>query len=295
MAITGRTKLLIQEPPLLVLPTLARHFGVNEAMVLQQVHFLAQRANAYHRAGYGWVFNSYTGWLPHFPFLSLATLKRTFRRLERLGVLVSARFKKEAWNQLKFYRLDYERLAELIDQDSRIFRADVRGDQSDPIEGDQNDPIDGINLTPSIGSGCADVEETKTPTKTSTKTHTPVSPPETLPSREACVSGSETIDAPEDEDVQEFIDGWNEICGDHGLPAVTRPTSALRKKIAARLRQIPDHDFWETVFNKCVDTRFLRGEGPRGWQVTLSWLVANEENAIRVYEGNYDGLPAKST
>ena len=56
-----------QEPPLLVLPALARRFGVNEAMVLQQVHFGAQGPR-HQRAGYGWIFNSYTQWLQQFPF-----------------------------------------------------------------------------------------------------------------------------------------------------------------------------------------------------------------------------------
>jgi hypothetical protein len=52
MAISGKTKLLIQEPPLLVLPTLARRFGVIGAMLLQQVHFTAQRPKAYRREGH---------------------------------------------------------------------------------------------------------------------------------------------------------------------------------------------------------------------------------------------------
>jgi hypothetical protein len=114
MAISGRTKLLIQEPPLLVLPTLARHFGVNEALVLQQVHFLAQRAKAYQRAGYGWVFNGYRDWQRYFPFWSMTTIKRTCLHLERLGLLVTGRFGKHHWDQKKWYRVNYARLVELI-------------------------------------------------------------------------------------------------------------------------------------------------------------------------------------
>jgi hypothetical protein len=294
MAISGSTKLLIPESPLLVLPTLARQFGVNEAIVLQQVHFYTQRSHAYSREGYRWVFNSYPAWQQHFPFWSVATIKRIFQRLERQGVLISAQFKRRDWDQKKYYRVDYDRLGELVGQNIGTLPMDhSRWDQDDPIKGDHNAPLDGINLTPSIRSGCADVDNTKNSTKTSTDIHTSLSSSGALPSPRACVSSPGTIDFPTDADVQEFLDGWNQICGAHGLPAVTRPTPALRRQIAAALRRNPDREFWELVLNKCVDAPFLRGEGPRGWQVTLPWLVANEDHAIQVYEGNYDGLSAK--
>jgi hypothetical protein len=227
--------------------------------------------------------------------VSRETLKRTFLRLEGQGVLISQRFQKGRWDQRKYYRVDYHRLAALISQGSESDQEErPRWDQDDPIEGDQDAPLDGVNLTSSVGAGCADVDKTKTPTKTSTDTHTSGSLSGALPTREACVSSSEPIEFPTNDDVQELLDGWNTICGAHGLPAVTRPTGALRRKIAAALRRNPDREFWEIVLNKCVDTPFLRGEGPRGWRVTLPWLVADAEHAVHVYEGNYDGLPAKT-
>ena len=51
--------LLISEPPLQVLPSLAVKIGLNEAIILQQVHYWLLKSNNI-RDGYKWVYNSYS-------------------------------------------------------------------------------------------------------------------------------------------------------------------------------------------------------------------------------------------
>jgi hypothetical protein len=53
------------------------------------------------------------------------------------------------------------------------------------------------------------------------------------------------------------------------------------------LREQPDFDFWQVVLNHCWKSPFLRGEKGR-WKVTLHWLVENDRNALKVYEGHYN-------
>jgi len=100
---------------------------------------------------------------------------------------------------------------------------------------------------------------------------------------------------PTEVDIDEFIEGWNTICGSERLPRKEHPTPALRNKIRLRLRHRPDKGFWQTVFNKIIRSTFLRGGGPGRWgqapfRATLDWLVANDENAVKVFEGAYDDI-----
>lgn len=88
--------------------------------------------------------------------------------------------------------------------------------------------------------------------------------------------------------VQELVECWEKICVAYGrLPSKRMLTDKLKTKIRARLNEHPDDDFWNVVLNKCVDSPLLSGK-KTGWKATLDWLVANSENAIKVYEGHYD-------
>jgi hypothetical protein len=108
------SKLLINEHPLQVLPSLAVQVGLNEAIVLQQLHYwLLKSDNVYE--GYHWVFNSYEQWQIQFPFWSVSTIQRIFTSLEKQSVVLSRRFDAQDWNQRKWYRIDYTKLNKLSD------------------------------------------------------------------------------------------------------------------------------------------------------------------------------------
>ncbi|HXH11183.1 MAG TPA: helix-turn-helix domain-containing protein [Alphaproteobacteria bacterium] len=86
---------------------------------------------------------------------------------------------------------------------------------------------------------------------------------------------------------EDLVKGWNDICASEGLPKKLKLTDALRQKIRLRLRRFPDEAFWEEVFNRIWKTPFLRGNNARGWMATFDWLMANDQNAVKVYEGHY--------
>src|ERR1051326_3092369 len=84
------SKLLINEPPLQVLPSLAVKFGLNEAMILQQIHYwLQDNRNGVEKNGKRWIFNSYKEWHKQFPFWSERTIQRAFLNLETSNALLS--------------------------------------------------------------------------------------------------------------------------------------------------------------------------------------------------------------
>lgn len=122
------SKLLIPEPPLQVIRSLAVRIGLNEAIVLQQLHYWSQRSK-----DDGWVERTYDEWRDQdFTFWSLSTVKRTFGALQALGLVLSERVPSNLERTRRF-RVDYEALEQL-----------AREDQSEPTES--------VKLTLSTGS-----------------------------------------------------------------------------------------------------------------------------------------------
>jgi hypothetical protein len=74
-------RLLIPEPPLQVLPLLAVALGLNEAIFLQQLHYLLLH-KGHQRDGRKWYYNTYPAWQTVFPFWSEPTIRRILKRLE---------------------------------------------------------------------------------------------------------------------------------------------------------------------------------------------------------------------
>jgi len=62
----------------------------------------------------------------------------------------------------------------------------------------------------------------------------------------------------------------------------------VSEKIKLRLREYPDLEWWKEVFTKVENNDFLKGNGEKGFRASLTWLIENAENPLKVYQGNYD-------
>ncbi|MFS0575080.1 conserved phage C-terminal domain-containing protein [Sporosarcina sp. 179-K 3D1 HS] len=99
--------LLINESPLLILPSLAKKVGLNESIILQQLHFRSLISH-YAKDGYRWVCKTYEEWQEEFPFWSLDTIRRAIRKLETGGIVIStSAFNRMKMDKTKWYRIDY--------------------------------------------------------------------------------------------------------------------------------------------------------------------------------------------
>lgn len=106
---------LLNEYPLVVLPSLAVEYGLNEAIVIQQIHYWSTKLKPYDD-GLVWVYNSIPEWNKQFPFWSGRTIFSILKRLRDIGVLIAERKSDNPWDQTLFYRLDYEKLNHSISQ-----------------------------------------------------------------------------------------------------------------------------------------------------------------------------------
>ncbi|RLQ00460.1 DnaD domain protein [Geobacillus stearothermophilus] len=114
------SKLLLDEKPLVILPSLAKEIGLNEAIVLQQLHYWLQESNN-ERDGHRWVYNTYQDWQKQFPFWSIRTIRRTIKNLENKGIVISDYLNSMKIDKTKWYRIDYERLEEIVSEENDMW------------------------------------------------------------------------------------------------------------------------------------------------------------------------------
>lgn len=111
------SKLLLDEPPLQVMPTLAKLIGLNEAIVLQQIHYWLKHNEKDKQNfidGHYWVYNTYEQWHEQFPFWSIMTIRRTMTKLENMGLLIAGNYNKAGFDKTKWYSINYNVLNNLF-------------------------------------------------------------------------------------------------------------------------------------------------------------------------------------
>ena len=110
-----KMNVLIDEYPLVVLPTLACQYGLNEAIVIQQIHYWSQK-NKPSEDGFVWVYNSIPEWKKQFPFWSQRTIFTILKKLRESGMLFAERKSNNPWDQTLYYRINYEKFGMTISQ-----------------------------------------------------------------------------------------------------------------------------------------------------------------------------------
>ncbi|QJU39040.1 conserved phage C-terminal domain-containing protein [Serratia marcescens] len=121
--------LLLPSRPIVVIPELAMRVGLNEAMLLQQVHYwVTETTSGIEHDGRRWVYNTIAEWMEQFPFLSESSIKRAFASLKAQGVIYVEKLSNDPRDKTNFYAINYAH---------RVLSHEV-------------------NLTPCNGSNCTD-------------------------------------------------------------------------------------------------------------------------------------------
>lgn len=97
--------LLIEESPLLVLPSLAKAIGLDQAIVVQQIHYwLKSGKSGKCLNGHQWIYNTYAEWQKQFSWWEEWKIKRIFNKLEKKGLVISCQ-PERGISRRKYYRL----------------------------------------------------------------------------------------------------------------------------------------------------------------------------------------------
>lgn len=109
-------KLLINEPPLQVLPTLAKKIGLNESLFIQQLHYwLGNPKMGREVDGRHWIRNTVSEWhKDNFPFWSERTIMRLIASMEAGGLLlVRNDLNIHKYDRTNWYTINYDALNEI--------------------------------------------------------------------------------------------------------------------------------------------------------------------------------------
>jgi hypothetical protein len=147
--------LLIEEPPLQIIPGLAKEIGLNEAIILQQIHYWLGRSDN-DRDGRKWVYKSTQEWAEEFPFWSEATIKRAIAVLRGRGLIIITKRSATSWERVNWYTVDYEALAR------------IGSKCTDALA--QPDPVHQVKTTRSIGAKRPDQSGQSDPVTLTTET-----------------------------------------------------------------------------------------------------------------------------
>jgi len=113
---------LMDEYPHFFYPTLAERIGLNEAIVLQQIHSWVtiyqkdprRYAEKHYHDGHWWIWNSYPEWHEKLPYFSEHTVRRALDHLRELNLVLVDQFNAMPMDRTNWYAIDYEAYDELL-------------------------------------------------------------------------------------------------------------------------------------------------------------------------------------
>lgn len=292
------SKLLINEQPLQVIPSLAKAIGLNEAIFLQQLHYFL-RISKNHAEGRSWVYNTIKDWQVEFSFWSLKTVQRTIENLELSGLVLSTdKFNKMKMDKTKWYSIDYEKLFEIAGENAnspfsqndqmehtKTENAFSQNDQMSFSQNDQSnnqrDPKDINNNPLPLNGESANAEHSEV--GWADKPHTD--------------KKQNSIKVNYSAVAETYNDLVKEL--NSNLPLIANPSqlSDKRKKAIKKLAQVfikrfeIESDVESALGEYFKDflksaTNFYFGENNRGWKADFEYIL-RETTLDKVLEGNW--------
>jgi len=91
----------------------ANAYGVNEAIILEMIHFRIGKSN-HNMDGRKWWYGSVRHIASHFPFFTEKQVWRIMSSLEKQGALVVSNYNKKKYDRTKWYSVTEEALSHLV-------------------------------------------------------------------------------------------------------------------------------------------------------------------------------------
>ena len=142
---------LFNTHPLVVDKELARILGLNEALILQQVHYwlgINEKSKRNFHEGKYWTYNTIDEWQEEFPFWSTSTVKRVFKKLRDMNLIIVDNFNLYQMDRTLWYAINYEELERLVENHTKSNDDSIRSKENS--HDTQNDQMDNPNMTPAI-------------------------------------------------------------------------------------------------------------------------------------------------
>ncbi len=272
-------RLLMDEMPLQLLPTLATKVGLNEAIVLQQMHYwLTSSHNKNFINNRHWVYNSYEGWHQQFPFWSKETIKRTIYSLEKQKLILSCKLREQRLDHRKWYTINYQALEGVKLCNNRL-------GQNDTIQHQEFVTIDRSKMTRSNITKRPDhYKEQRLHTEITHKTLSLISPlnsPSSIP--------HQTQEEEREEIGLKMMEMFSKYVL-QGQELLLHPVRMSQLKHVLNTQLKGNFENWERVCQNITKSKFLMGEAQSSdFKATLDWVIT-KDHAIKIFEGNAYGI-----
>lgn len=127
---------LFNSNPIVVNRDIAKVLGLNETIVLQQINYwleVNRKKEHNFRDGKYWTYNTIEEWREEFPFWSKETVKRIFKKLREMKLLLIGNYNTMKMDRTLWYTIDYEELKRLL-----------------PNAKEQDEPMEEVKITQAI-------------------------------------------------------------------------------------------------------------------------------------------------
>ncbi len=295
--------LLLNERPLVVLPSLAEALGsVDKAIIIQQLNYWVKKSKNYHD-GRPWVYNSMDSWAKQFPWIkSKTTIKKHFKDLKKLGLVLTGNFNQYSFDRTTWYTIDYDAFDKFSDDFFAKKAAEKQEDAVQSIgqeltkEEPKNGPHKGQNLPNDNGQKLAQQYHRLPETTTETTTYT-VEQAKSLPEEMQEKEKKEKIP------YKKILEYLNEKTGKH-----YRNVPTNQELIRARWNEGYTFDDFKNVIDNMVakwkGTGFTFSSGElaenylqpstlfsRKFDKYLNQTVNSADNVPEEYQGLFDQQP----
>lgn len=120
MTMKSTSKLLFNEEPITINRLAARVLGLNEAIVVQQIHYwleINRKAKINFHDNRTWTYNTYEKWQSeNFDFWSARTLKRIFTGLFDKEILIKGNYNLHKYDRTLWVSINYDKLDEILSE-----------------------------------------------------------------------------------------------------------------------------------------------------------------------------------
>ena len=272
------SKLLINESPLQVQPSLAMAIGLNEAIFLQQLHYW-MGASRHHHDGKKWVYNTYSDWLLQLKYLSLPTLKRTIKSLKDRGLLSVERFDKLRSNQVNYYAINYDVLA--------IIEANI----SQAI-----DSIDQLKMSQSSSSNCTNAVAQNEPIHQLKMSQSPLAQNEPMLTREYQETTQEITKEKAVEKKEKLKFSFEQALSFELPEGVDRNLWIAYIEMRQAMKKMPTQKAVELAISDLTKWGFEKANQSLKNSITSNWTGLFEpKQAVQTYTNAYSGYQTQAS
>ncbi len=92
----------------------------------------------------------------------------------------------------------------------------------------------------------------------------------------------------------ELVTRWNTLAAEQNLACVKTISKSRNSKISTRVKEGLSMEQFVRVLEEIAVSDFLLGKS-RSWKVSFDWLIDNDRNWLKVYEGTYRNAPNAQT